>query len=173
MDIESDPNSIVFNEKLKQYFKVDYLINIIRKLLIFLELHDIEVGINIVEPDEIKELNNSYRDIDKTTNVLSFALLEKRKEQFTPVKFRDSLQKQLDSGIRPILIGDIVISSFELAVSKDDTQKTNHFLKLLIHGLLHLLGYNHDVDERLEQMQAYEGQCYNYLIKGRKNNVRN
>lgn len=89
-------------------------------------LTDKEIELIITNNEEIKEINKEYRDIDKDTDVLSF-----------PYE---------DMPMAPL--GSIVISSWhvetkakELGHSSDD-----ELALLFIHGLLHLLGYDHEVD---------------------------
>jgi probable rRNA maturation factor len=77
----------------------------------------------------MRYLNRRYRDIDRATDVLSFS---QREGQF--------------SGLRPDILGDIVIS---VPTAARQARERNHSLgreieRLLVHGLLHLLGYDHE-----------------------------
>lgn len=101
------------------------------KTLKALKLKDIYVlSLVIVGPRTIKKINADYRNIDKETDVISFALL-------------DSGEKQEYDGV--IELGDIFINRNRvLSQAKEygHSQK-REFVFLFIHGLLHLLGYDH------------------------------
>jgi len=87
-----------------------------------------EIELIIVYNDEIQELNKVHRNIDKATDVLSF-----------PMEF--------DMPNMPL--GSIVISSDFVTLKAAEYQHSfnDEFTLLFIHGLLHLLGYDHEVDE--------------------------
>ena len=105
------------------------------------KLHDLddmtEVDITIVDDEEIHQLNRDYRNVDRPTDVLSFALDED-----------DEDEPELMEG-QPHLLGDIIISA-ETATRQ--AEEFGHGLEreivyLAVHGLLHLLGYDHMVEE--------------------------
>ncbi|NLD61098.1 rRNA maturation RNase YbeY [Candidatus Sumerlaeota bacterium] len=87
-----------------------------------------EVSIAFVDDDEMRSLNKQYRGKDKTTDVLSFALSEGE-----------------DSAVMPDVIGDIIISLPVAARQAEeyDTTIDAEIARLLVHGTLHLLGYDH------------------------------
>lgn len=105
---------------------------------------DCEVGIACVDNDESHKLNLEYRKKDKPTNVLSF-----------PSDIPDEMAKFLDS----FPIGDLVIC---IPVVLQEAQEQNkapltHFTHMLVHGTLHLMGYDHETsDEDAEEMEALE-----------------
>jgi|APTNR8051073442_1049403.scaffolds.fasta_scaffold02586_9 probable rRNA maturation factor len=85
----------------------------------------------------IQELNLKWRGFDKPTNVLSFP--------------------NIDSGF---VIGDIAIAfeySFDEA-TKQNKSFPSHFTHLLVHGLLHLLGYDHETQSAAEEMESLEAE---------------
>ena len=91
-----------------------------------------ELSILITDDEEIRTLNRNYRSVDSPTDVLSFSQVE----WDGPV-------------IAPQLLGDVVIS-WETAQSQ--ARDLGHTLaeemkRLLVHGILHLLGYDHEKDE--------------------------
>lgn len=89
---------------------------------------DVEVSLAIVGDRKMKQLNQQYRQKDETTNVLSFSLEEPRGEE----------------GI--LRLGDIVVSYPEAQKEALEENKLINevLLKLVEHGLMHLLGFNHD-----------------------------
>ena len=114
------------------------------------KLHDLddmtEVDITIVDDEEIHQLNRDYRNVDRPTDVLSFALDED--DEAEP----ELLEGQLH------LLGDIIISA-ETATRQ--AEEFGHGLEreivyLAVHGLLHLLGYDHMVEEDKVIMRTKE-----------------
>jgi len=117
--------------------KIDVLNNYIDFLIKKRKLENAVFNIIFVNTDEIRKINNEYRNIDRVTDVISFAL-----EDTPDVDF---------SGIR--LLGDIYIC-YEKAY--EQAELYNHSLLreicfLVTHGLLHLLGYDHmeETDEKI------------------------
>ena len=107
------------------------------KLLALCGRKDAELSIMLVSDRRIAELNRTYRHKKGATNVLAFAQAE-----------------GLDAGLAGNVLGDIVIS-WETAAREAGREKTTvhqRLLVLLVHGLLHLLGYDHErsaADERM------------------------
>ena len=99
--------------------------------------NDQEISIVFTDNNEIKELNNTYRKIQKPTNVLSFPMLSNNDD---------------DNGIispETNLLGDVVIS-VETAIKEADQAEITleqRISQLLIHGILHLIGYDHEQGE--------------------------
>ena len=109
------------------------------------------VSVNFVSEKEIKELNKKFRDIDKVTDVLSFPNLDKKPEQ----KLTEFESEVVDDCL---LLGDIVICKKQ---AKRQAKEYGHSNKrevcfLALHGLLHLLGYDHieKNDEKVMQSTA-------------------
>ncbi|MBM4141143.1 MAG: rRNA maturation RNase YbeY [Nitrospira sp.] len=105
----------------------------LRKALHLLGLHSAEISILFVNDKRMKILNRQYRGVDKTTDVLSFSQIEDRTLNF-------ELRTQ------NILLGDIVINLHQAKRQAAEHNLTfNEELRfLLIHGLLHLIGYDHE-----------------------------
>jgi probable rRNA maturation factor len=123
-----------------------------KKLLKELNCDDRAIGLLLVDDKEIQKLNNAYLDRNKPTNVLSFAMTE---GEF--------------GNINPQILGDIVISvetAFRDAlISHIDLMDELEFL--IIHGLLHLLGYDHEdkSDEETMEMKGREAGLF-FLLRG-------
>lgn len=113
----------------------------------FLE-YDKKININLVlsNDTQVQELNREYRNKDKPTNVLSFANIDDE-------SFDDDLEN-----FPEIELGDIIISLETLEREADEKSITfqNHFSHLLIHGILHLLGFDHIENEDAEYMESFE-----------------
>ncbi|QND66913.1 rRNA maturation RNase YbeY [Mesorhizobium loti] len=89
----------------------------------------------------IRTLNAGWRGKDKPTNVLSFPAF--------PLA---------QGGPLPPMLGDIVLAAETVAreAALEDKPVENHITHLVIHGLLHLLGYDHETDTEAEAMEAIE-----------------
>jgi len=98
-----------------------------------------ELSIRIVDAKEGRTLNRDYRGKDYATNVLSF-----------PV--------ELPSGVKLPLIGDLVICAPVVAreAAEQGKQARDHWAHMTVHGVLHLLGYDHIEDDEAEAMEALE-----------------
>lgn len=106
-----------------------------------------EVDITIVDDEEIHTLNREYRNVDRPTDVLSFALDEGEKDE-----------PELIDGPEEHLLGDIIISA---ETAQRQGEEFGHGLEreivyLAVHGLLHLLGYDHMTEEDKKIMRAKE-----------------
>lgn len=111
-----------------------------------LGLSAIEVSVRIVDREEITSLNASYRKKDAPTNVLSFA-------------------SDVDTETGRRFIGDIVLCSPVVMQESQAFQKTfaDRYAHMLIHGLLHLLGHDHQNDDERRAMEALEIQVLQQL----------
>ena len=123
----------------------DALAQIIDTALAHLDMDEpTEIGMACVDLAESHELNLQYRGKDKSTNVLSF-----------PSDIPEEILEMLDA--RPL--GDLVICIPVVLQEAEEQQKTpiNHFTHLLVHGVLHLLGYDHELGEvEAEEMESLE-----------------
>ncbi|MFX7296868.1 rRNA maturation RNase YbeY, partial [Acinetobacter baumannii] len=105
---------------------------------------DCEIGVACVDLEESHQLNLQYREKDKPTNVLSF-----------PSDIPEEVLPMLDA----LPLGDLVICIPVVLQEALEQKKTaqNHFAHLLVHGVLHLLGYDHEIsDEDAEEMEGLE-----------------
>ena len=112
-----------------------------------------EVDITIVDNDEIHQLNRDYRGIDRPTDVLSFALDEGDEEP------------EVEDGEAEHLLGDVIISAPRAV---EQGEEFGHGLNremtyLAVHGMLHLLGYDHMEEADKQVMQAREEQVLREL----------
>jgi probable rRNA maturation factor len=125
---------------------------VLRQTLEHLELGiQAEVSLLLVSNEEIRQLNRDYREKDCATDVLSFPLMEL--DPFDKPSYAEILQASLDPGTNEAVLGDIVISAEKAA---EQAQEYGHSVQrelgfLMVHGLLHLLGYDHEKDSENEQ----------------------
>lgn len=103
------------------------------------QLEEAEVSLYIVDEDESQELNSQYRGKDKPTNVLSF-----------PADIAEEV------GVP--LLGDLVICAPVVEREAQEQGKTlaAHWAHMLVHGSLHLLGFDHIDDAEADEMEALE-----------------
>jgi len=126
-----------YAENLKNYRGIYQ--RLAQKTFSYLHLHNhYYIEVNLVDDQKIHELNRDFRKIDRPTDVLSFAFLD-RVEGETPIH---------DSEIT-IALGTIIIS---VDHAKEQAQQYGHSFSremkfLFLHGLLHLLGYDHQSPE--------------------------
>lgn len=100
------------------------------------------LNIIIVDNEKIREINRDYRNKDAVTDVISFAFEEVNDVEYTDIRF----------------LGEIYIS-YERCVSQAEDfghSVKREFCYLAVHGLLHLLGYDHMVEEDKKVMRALE-----------------
>ncbi|WOH37742.1 rRNA maturation RNase YbeY [Thalassotalea fonticola] len=98
-----------------------------------------ELTIRLVDREESQQLNHQYRDKDKPTNVLSFPF-------------------EVPPGIELDLLGDLVICADVVEFEAKDQNKElfSHWAHMIIHGCLHLLGYDHITQDEAKEMEAIE-----------------
>ena len=142
ISLENDQDIIVIPERLEQLLSDG--LNAVAKLHGLGEQE--EVDITIVTDDEIHALNRDYRNVDRATDVLSFALDE------------DGGEPELVGGPEVHLLGDIIISAETAARQAEEFGHglEREIVYLAVHGWLHLLGYDHMQEEDKAIMRAKE-----------------
>jgi probable rRNA maturation factor len=107
----------------------------------------VEVAVRLSDDAEVQTLNRDYRGKDKPTNVLSFPM-------FAP----DAVATLADQATDEMLLGDIVLAAETVAREAREKRISvaDHATHLIVHGLLHLLGYDHDDEGQAEHMEALE-----------------
>ncbi|MGE6826460.1 rRNA maturation RNase YbeY [Staphylococcus capitis] len=133
----SDHTDLVKNE---WYEQIDSLLTFTKK-----QEHidsEAELSVTFVDKDEIQNINKMYRDKDKVTDVISFALEE------------DEPEIDINELDIPRVLGDIIICT---DVAHEQAENYGHSFErelgfLALHGFLHLLGYDHMTDEDEKEM---------------------
>ena len=115
----------------------------------------IEFSLTLTDSHNIQKLNAQYRGKDAPTNSLSFPAQELIPEKLDKYKFHDGFA----------ILGDIILA-YDVVASEAITQNKsfyNHFAHLLVHGVLHLLGYDHIIEEDAIKMEALEVEILSFL----------
>ena len=128
----------VFNETKEKIEEIDELKKLLPYLANYFKLNNIYTSVIIVNNDMIHQINKEYRNIDRETDVISFALEDDKTINDSPIR----------------VLGDIYIS---IDKAKEQANEYGHSLKrelcfLMTHGFLHLLGYDHMKKEDEEIM---------------------
>lgn len=108
------------------------------RLLVAAKRRDAELSVVLCDDAFIRELNRTYRGIDRATDVLSFAMKEGE-----------------GANVAPRMLGDVVISTATAARQSEELRCTPlaRVTTLLIHGILHLFGHNHETADEREKME--------------------
>jgi probable rRNA maturation factor len=120
-------------------------------LLEDLPLERAELSLVLADDAMVQELNRQYRGQDKPTNVLSFAALD------------DEDAPEPEDG--PLLLGDVIIAYETTAAEAQAEGKslTDHLSHLVVHGVLHLLGFDHMEEDEAEEMEGLESSILGML----------
>lgn len=144
---------VLFENNTKE--EVDYKLieNVISEALKYEGVSDnTEISVTIVDNEEIRKINNKFRNIDRATDVLSFPLI-------------DFDNEDLPNDGSKIYLGDIIIS---IERAKEQANEYGHSLDrevgfLTAHSMLHLLGYDHMVPEEEKVMFAKQEEILSNL----------
>jgi probable rRNA maturation factor len=107
----------------------------------------VSVSIRLSDNAEVQILNRDYRAKDKPTNILSFPMIQ-----------RDMLETAANTDDGEILLGDMILA-YETCAQEADEKAISleqHVTHLIVHGMLHLVGFDHMDDIEAEHMQALE-----------------
>jgi probable rRNA maturation factor len=141
---------VIENRQSKRRIRKIPLRKVARKILSVSACPDAQLSILIVDDAMIQEINRDYLGKDRPTNVISFAM-----------------QEGEGGGVQPDLLGDVVISAETAARDADDAQTSfeSELYFLLLHGILHLLGYDHERGTRTEakRMEAREREIFSLV----------
>ena len=129
---------------------------IFSKTLEYIKKNELDNGIGFEKPirvclclnndNEVQRLNSEFRGKDKPTNVLSFANIDDE-DFLSDLNFEEEVE-----------LGDIImaIETVQFEAEQKGILLKDHFAHLLIHGLLHLFGYDHQNDEESDEMESFE-----------------
>lgn len=137
-----------YNKFIEEYKdKIDCLIRRAFELEGF-KLPNVYIGVGVVTEEEIKEINNEFRHVDRPTDVLSFPIFSK--DELEKIKNEESAEE--------MSLGDIVLCMevIEAHSVEYNTGFNREMLYMIVHGICHLLGYDHEVEEEKKVMRDLE-----------------
>ena len=126
-----------------------------------IKLNDFSLSVLACSDAKIKELNRQYRKKNKATNVLAWPAIH--------CFFNFDQNYQSFNKNNYLFLGDIAIS-YERCLREASSQNINfniYCYKLLVHAILHLLGYDHDISVRTSRMQLMETRVLNSFLTNR------
>ncbi len=133
---------------------MDCLTQFLSTILLDFKKENFEVNLVLCSDQYIRSMNRKYRKIDSATDVLSFSMQEEEEDFFN--------SQEPDGYTEPEILGDIIISTEQVKKQAREYGVTEEeeLARLAIHGLLHLLGFDHErsaEDEMtmLERQDAY------------------
>ncbi len=140
---------------------------LLRKVIAFCIEHvncpyEVEVSVVITDDEAIRETNNEFRNLDKSTDVLSFPMCE-----YEVAECFDSLEEQdvfhPDTG--ELLLGDIMISFDHVLAQAAEYGHSliREFAFLTVHSMLHLFGHDHETEEERLVMEDKQEEILNLL----------
>ena len=146
------------DEDLEGYLEVSWLESVAEKVLVAQGVGSrAELGLVVAGQEKVRQLNLSYLEKDEPTDVLAFSMLPEQPEgDLAPfVAPPDGIQH----------LGEVIISYPQAVIQAEEHQ---HSIKreiaiLIIHGVLHLLGYEHDKPELEREMRAIEAEMLSYI----------
>lgn len=124
-----------------------------------------EISLVFVDNDEIREINNDTRGINRETDVLSFPMLEYENKKVFKEMYKNYKFSQIDFNGDELVLGDIVLSlekALEQSIEFDHSYEREASY-LVVHSVLHLLGYDHMEDEEKRVMRSREEEILNKL----------
>jgi probable rRNA maturation factor len=134
----------------------EFVISWVNRVLEKVERDNVELSISFVSDEEIKDLNKQYRNLDMPTDILSFVQGDsKDDDDFWPCESEEAQ-----------VLGDMVISPDAIKRNCENFNETleNELRRLLVHGVLHLIGKDHKTNEfKTEPMLILQEQILNEL----------
>ena len=117
-----------------------------------------QISLLFVDNEEIREINRDTRGIDKATDVLSFPMLDYPQNKVFKEVYKDTKFNEIYLDGDELVLGDMVLS---LERAKEQSIEYNHSFNrevcyLVVHSILHLLGYDHMEDEEKKRMRKRE-----------------
>lgn len=127
-----------------------------------IENQKVSISISAVDKEKIHEINKEYRNVDRPTDVLSFPIFSR--EEIDLFSSLDDSKK-----VKELELGDIIIciDILEEHAKEYETGILREMLYMITHGVCHLLGYDHEIEEEKREMRALEEKILNKIGVGR------
>ena len=152
--------NVLIEEGLEIDLEIEWLQSILEKTLLAEDAPpNTEISLVLTSQERIHELNRDYRGKDKPTDVLSFSMAEQRTEE-EPTDFIEP-----PDGL--VHLGEIIISYPQAIFQAKEHHHTlnKEIATLIVHGVLHILGYDHEKPETEAAMQTREKDVLTAVLK--------
>ncbi|MBO5477063.1 MAG: rRNA maturation RNase YbeY [Clostridia bacterium] len=129
-----------------------------------IDVENVSISISAVDKETIHKINKEYRNVDRPTDVLSFPIFER--EEINSMATLDNNKK-----VKEMELGDIIICIDVLQEHAVEYQTgiLREMLYMITHGVCHLLGYDHEIEEEKREMRALEEKILNKIGVGEVN----
>ncbi|MBP9708402.1 MAG: rRNA maturation RNase YbeY [Oligoflexales bacterium] len=137
----------------------DWLAHQAERICQLLKVDHLELSIRFVDQEEIINLNRRFREKDSSTDVLSFPQISWQKQPELGLNEHDFSKNNLNSDSVPTMLGDVVISVIDAQKNATEIGQSleAEILFLMVHGILHLCGYDHQIpidEQKMLQQQT-------------------
>jgi probable rRNA maturation factor len=152
--------NVLIDEELKGKLEVSWLRSIAEQVLAAQGVGtNVELGLVIATRERVKQLNRDYLGRDEPTDVLAFSAKEEVGADLPPFV-------QPPDGV--LHLGEVIISYPQAVIQAEEYQHSikREMIVLIIHGVFHLLGYEHDKPELELKMRAREAELLSYIEEG-------
>lgn len=129
-----------------------------------IENQNVSISISAVDKDEIHQINKEYRNVDRPTDVLSFPIFSR--EEIDNFSSLDD-----DKKVKELELGDIIICIDVLQehAIEYETGILREMLYMITHGVCHLLGYDHEIEDEKKEMRILEEKILDKIGVGEVN----
>lgn len=144
-------------EGLEEYVDIKWLESVAKKILVAQGVDsEVELSLVITNQEKIRQLNLSYLGRDEPTDVLAFSMLPEQSGETAPFVVPPDGIKHL---------GEVIISYPQAVIQAEERQHSvkREIAILIIHGVLHLLGYEHDKPELEQKMRLKETEILSHI----------
>jgi len=153
--------SVLIDEGYEGYLEVSWLRSVAKQVLVAQDADSrVELGLVITSQERVQQLNQSYLGKDEPTDVLAFSMLPE--PLATGESEVSSAFAQPPDGV--LHLGEVIISYPQAVIQAEEHRHSvkREIAILIIHGVLHLLGYEHDKPELERQMKIREEEILSY-----------
>ncbi len=150
--------NVLIDEEFQGYLETDWLQRVAEQVITAQGAGtNVELGLVITGQERVQQLNRNYRQKDEATDVLAFALLPEKAGADSPPFVTPP------DGVRHL--GEVIISYPQAAIQAAEHGHPipRELAILIIHGVLHLLGYDHEAAEQQNSMSAKEVEILSYV----------
>ncbi len=157
--------NVLIDEDYEGYLEASWLQSVAEQVLVAQDADSrLELGLVITGQEKVQQLNRSYLGKDEPTDVLAFSMLPEPLATGESEAFSPFVQPP-DGALH---LGEVIISCPQAVIQAEEHRHSvkREIAILVIHGVLHLLGYEHNKPELERQMRAKEAEILSYIEEG-------